>query len=254
MVKNEYQKARYNAQRRIKRAIEKGYDIPEEMRNILSYSELVSSGLSPEEINIRTEQLNVERLTDIEELGKVFIGVEGEFILPQSTKEDIEKDNYYSTFASDEYDGYAEYYNEMEEAKERFKAEQKPKYEHLFEQVDEILQQFDKASFWLISGSGGRGNGYFVDWRNDKSTLRQIWRNTRDAAEASEAEGDLFNYITDNVSTISSEVSKLIESRYADEYKGAVANLAKILKWGFSLSPEEAENLAIDLDTINGWE
>lgn len=253
MAKNEYQKARYNAQRRIKRSIEKGYAIPEEMRNIPSYSELVSSGLSPEEINIRTEQLNNERLTNIEGLGKIFIGVEGEVILPDSIKEDNEKENYYNNFASDDYDNYDDFYNDVNEAEERYKAEQKAKYENLFDQVDELLDEFDKSSSWLISGSGGRGNGYFADWLTDKSALKDIWRNTRDETEYNETEADLFNYITENISTISSEVSKLIESRYADEYKGAIANLANILNFGRSLSTEQAENLAIELGTINGW-
>ena len=253
MAQNPYQKARYNAQRRIQRAIEKGYQIPEEMRYIPSYSELKSLGFTEGAISALTEQLKAQRLYEFDEIGKVFRSDTGEAIFTPQQEETIDRERYRDLFGSSGYDSTDSYYEDLEEAKERYRAEEKAKYENLFDQVDALLEAFDKESSWLISGSGGRGNGYFVDWRNDKSTLREIWRDTRSEAEYSETEKHLFDYITVNIENISTEVNKLIESRYADEYKGAVANLANILNFGISLSPEQAENLAIDLDAINGW-
>lgn len=253
MAQNPYQKARYNAQRRIKRAIEKGYQIPSEMQNIPSYSEAKRMGYSESQLSELVEQLNLQRIYEFDELGKVFRSDTGEAIFTAEQEETIDRERYRDLFGSSEYDSTDSYYEDLEEAKERYRAENKAKYENLFDQVDALLEAFDKESSWLVSGSGGRGNGYFVDWQNDKSTLREIWRDTRSEAEFFEIEESLFNYISDNIELISTEITKLIESRYADEYKGAVANLANILNFANSLSPEQAENLAIDLDTINGW-
>lgn len=253
MAQNPYQKARYNAQRRIQRAVKKGYQIPEQMINIPSYSELKTQGYSSEQISELTERLNLERLYNFDEIGKVFRSDIGEVILTSEQEETFDRERYRDLFGTSGYDDTDSYYEDLEEAKERYRAEEKAKYENLFDQVDALLEAFDKESSWLVSGSGGRGNGYFVDWQNDKSTLREIWRDTRSEAEFFDVEESLFDYISDNIELISTEITKLIESRYADEYKGAVANLANILNFGNSLSPEQAENLAIDLDTINGW-
>ena len=253
MAQNPYQKARYNAQRRIKRAVEKGYQIPEQMRNIPSYSELKTQGYSSEQISELTEQLNLERLYNFDEIGKVFRSDTGEVILTSEQEETFDRERYRDLFGTSGYYDTDSYYVDLADAQERYRAEQHAIHMELFDQVEEIIERFEKEFSWLRYDSGGRGNGYFVDWRRDKAVLKSIWEETRTLAKNRNTEKSLFDYITANINAISQEVSNLIESRYSEEYKGTLANIAVILKGGASLTQEEAEELALELDTINGW-
>lgn len=253
MAQNPYQKARYNAQRRINRAIEKGYQIPSEMQNIPSYSQVKRMGYSESQISELAEQLNLQRIYEFEDIGKVFRSDTGEAIFTPEQEETIDRERYRDLFGSSGYDSTDSYYEDLEAAKERYRAEQHAIHLELFDQVNDIISRFTKESSWLRKEGGGQGKGYFVDWRSDKSILEKLWENTRASAKYEKTEKALFEYISNNVNTLSDEVSKLIESRYIDEYKGAMGNVAYILKGGESLTPDEAEKLAIELDTINGW-